>query len=140
MVQDFGVVDFTHVPTDHDDVWEAYEKRLGCHETWSDPRESAEIYAAAERGRQFMEWLQTRPERHVVVCSHRAFLRCFWNFGVGGEDDPFLPPQTLDNREDATNVPVVRYCGDLDGFAESLRRGYDNCELRSLVVAFPKEN
>jgi hypothetical protein len=46
--QDFGkdVVDFTCVPTYHDDVWESHEKRLGCHETWSDPRESAEIYAA----------------------------------------------------------------------------------------------
>jgi broad specificity phosphatase PhoE len=141
--QDFGkdVVDFTHVPTDHDDVWESYEKRLGCHETWSDPRESAEIYAAAERGRGFMEWLQTRPEEHVVVCSHRAFLRCFWNFGVNGEAVPFLPPQALDNRqaEDATDVPVVRYCGDQDGFAESLQRCYDNCELRSLVVAFRKD-
>jgi broad specificity phosphatase PhoE len=131
-------VDFTHVPTDHDDVWEAYEKRLGTPEKWDTIRESGELHVAAERGRQFMEWLQIRPERNVVVCSHCAFLRCFWNFGVNGEDVPFQPPQLLDDREEVTNVPVVRYCGD-DSFAESIRLSFENCELRSLVVAFPKD-
>jgi broad specificity phosphatase PhoE len=138
IAKDFGKgeVDFTHIPTDHDDVWEAYEKRLGTQ--WDSIRESGELHVAAERGRQFMEWLQTRPERNVVVCSHCAFLRCFWNFGVNGEDVPFSPPQMNDDREDTTNVPVVRYCGD-DNFAESIRVSFENCELRSLVVAFPKD-
>jgi broad specificity phosphatase PhoE len=142
IAKDFGngVVDFTHVPTDHDDVWEAYEKRLGTPEkTWETIRESGELHVAAERGRQFMEWLQTRPERNIVVCSHRAFLGCFWNFGVGGEDVPFQPPQILDDREEAINVPVVRYCGEDASFAKSIGSGFDNCELRSLVIAFPKD-
>jgi broad specificity phosphatase PhoE len=135
-----GVVDFTHVPTDHDDVWEAYEKRLGTpEEKWERIRESGELHVAAERGREFMEWLQTRPERNVVVCSHRAFLGCFLNFGVGGKDVPFAPPQILDFREGETNVPVVRYCGEETSFAQSIQAGFDNCELRSLVVAFPKD-
>lgn len=140
IAKDFGkdAVDFTHIPTDHDDVWEAYEKRLGTPEQWDTIRESGELHVAAERGRQFLEWLQTRPERNIVVCSHCAFLRCFWNFGVGGGDVPFQPPQMNDDREDFTNVPVVRYCGD-DGFAESIRLSFENCELRSLVIAFPKD-
>jgi broad specificity phosphatase PhoE len=138
IAKDFGKdeVDFTHIPTDHDDVWEVYEKRLGTE--WDSIRESGELHVAAERGRQFMEWLQTRPERNVVVCSHCAFLRCFWNFGVNGEEVPFQPPQINDDREDPTNVPVVRYCGD-DTFVESTRLSFENCELRSLVVAFPKD-
>jgi broad specificity phosphatase PhoE len=142
ITKDFGngVVDFTHVPTDHDDVWEAYEKRLGTPEkSWENIRESGELHVAAERGRHFMEWLQTRPERNVVVCTHSAFLRCFWNFGVRGKDVPMQPPQILDDREDATNVPVVRYCGEDAGFAESFRLSFENCELRSLVIAFPKD-
>jgi hypothetical protein len=142
IAKDFGngVVDFTNVPTDHDDMWEAYEKRLGTPETtWDTYRESGELHVAAERGREFMEWLQTRPERNVVVCSHCAFLRCFWNFGVGGEDVPFQPEQILDDREVASNVPVVRYCGEDGSFAESIRVSFENCELRSLVVAFPKD-
>jgi broad specificity phosphatase PhoE len=140
IAKDFGKddVDFSHIPTDHDDTWEAYEKRLGTSEKWDTYRESGELHEVAERGRQFMEWLQTRPERNVVVCSHCAFLRCFWNFGVNGEEVPFQPPQINDDREDATNVPVVRYCGD-DTFAESIRLDFVNCELRSLVVAFPKD-
>jgi broad specificity phosphatase PhoE len=142
ITKDFGdgVVDFTHVPTDHDDVWEAYEKRLGTPEkSWENIRESGELHVAAERGRQFMEWLQTRPERNVVVCTHSAFLRCFWNFGVKGKDVPMQPPQILDDREKATNVPVVRYCGEDASFAESFRSSFENCELRSLVIAFPKD-
>jgi broad specificity phosphatase PhoE len=140
ITKDFGKenVDFTHIPTDHDDVWEVYEKRLGTPEKWDTYRESGELHVVAERGRQFLEWLQTRPEQNVVVCSHCAFLRCFWNFGVNGEEVPFQPQQINDDREDTTNVPVVRYCGD-DTFAESIRVSFTNCELRSLVVAFPKD-
>jgi broad specificity phosphatase PhoE len=140
IAKDFGKdnVDFTHIPTDHDDVWEVYEKRLGTPEKWDTYRESGELHVVAERGRQFLEWLQTRPEQNVVVCSHCAFLRCFWNFGVNGEEVPFQPQQINDDREDTTNVPVVRYCGD-DTFAESIRVSFTNCELRSLVVAFPKD-
>jgi broad specificity phosphatase PhoE len=140
IAKDFGKdnVDFTHIPTDHEVVWEVYEKRLGTPEKWDTYRESGELHVVAERGRQFLEWLQTRPEQNVVVCSHCAFLRCFWNFGVNGEEVPFQPQQINDDREDTTNVPVVRYCGD-DTFAESIRVSFTNCELRSLVVAFPKD-
>jgi hypothetical protein len=34
---------------------------------------------------------------------------------------------------------VVRYCGEDDSFAESFRLSFENCELRSLVIAFPKD-
>ena len=138
IAKDFGkdVVDFKHIPTDHDDVWEAYEKRLGTQ--WDSIRESGELHVAAERGREFLEWLQTRQERNVVVCSHCAFLNCFWNFGVNGKEVPFQPPQMNDEREDFSNVPVVRYCGD-ETFADSIRLFFENCELRSLVIAFPQD-
>jgi hypothetical protein len=50
IAKDFGngVVDFTNVPTDHDDVWQDYEKRLGNPEIWDIYRESGELHVAAD--------------------------------------------------------------------------------------------
>jgi hypothetical protein len=50
IAKDFGngVVDFTNVPTDHDDVWQDYEKRLGTPEIWDTYRESGELHVAAD--------------------------------------------------------------------------------------------
>lgn len=30
----------------------------------------------AERVQSFLEWLQTRPEKHILVCTHGRTLRC----------------------------------------------------------------
>jgi len=127
-------VNFEHVEHDHDPIWEAYEQRLGGE--YPAHRESAELHRVADRGRRFFAWLAQREERHVVVCSHAAYLRCLWNFGHA-EQVPFQPPQDLDDRLHAcrkNNVPVVHYM-DSD-HAEQLQQTFDNCELRSMIVAF----
>jgi hypothetical protein len=46
-------------------------------------------------------------------------------------------PQHLDDRGvDAKNVPVFRYCGDDEAFMSTMQQDFDNCELRSLIIAF----
>jgi broad specificity phosphatase PhoE len=123
----------------HDPIWESYVQDLGDDETYTDHRESGELHVVAERGRRFFEWLAKRPEEHVLICSHAAFLRCLWNFGLS-EEVPLQPPQTLDKREDpAKNHPVVEFIGG-ELFEGSLRRDYENCELRSMVIAFPNNS
>ena len=34
---------------------------------------------AADRGKAFLKWLGTRPEREVLVVTHSAFLRTLFN-------------------------------------------------------------
>jgi broad specificity phosphatase PhoE len=131
-------IDWSHIPDDPDFIWNKYEQQLGCHETWTRHRESAEIHVVAERGRQFFQWLRQRPETHVAVCTHSAFLRCILNFGLS-EQVPMQPPQILDRREHPiVNPPVVRYFGsDNQPIDQVPWRDYENCELRSMIVAFP---
>jgi broad specificity phosphatase PhoE len=152
-------IDFhSQITTPHDDLWEHYEKWLGSHEEYQHHRESSQIYKVADRARFFFSWLATRPEKHVVVCSHQAYLRALWNFGQPGRVGTDLP-QILDDRRSVTtnlvkDVPVVRFCGgtgtisstSIDNaideffdaaFAESLMKDYDNCEIRSVRVAWP---
>lgn len=134
---DFPTVDFSHIKHDHDETWDTYESRLGCHETYKVHRESAELYKVAERGREFFQWLSERPEKKIIVCSHSAFFRCVWNWGLDKEV-PYQPKQSLDDRDIGTkNVPVVEYYGDVE-FSKFHRRDYKNCELRSTLVAFPE--
>jgi broad specificity phosphatase PhoE len=133
---DHAGIDFSHIASREDAIWDAYVDQLGCDQTWTQHRESAELHVVADRGRDFFQWLSHRPERHVVVCTHSAFLRCIKNFGL---DDtvPHQPPQILVN--DTTCVcrdPVLQFRGD-DAFRQSMRSDYANCELRSMVVAFP---
>lgn len=139
-----GQVDFSSCDNDHDAIWAAYEERLGSDQDYTGHRESAELHVVAERARTFFEWLRQRPEQHVAICSHAAFSRCLWNFGHEHQDSlsaerfrATLVDQTLDTRqgENAKDVPVVKYCGDTD-FELSLRKDFDNCELRSMIVAF----
>lgn len=129
-------VDFSHLPTDHDAIWEHYETWLGSDESFTKHRESAQLYKVADRARTFFDWLSARPEKHVVICSHRAYLRCLWNFGHTQAISEDAVEQYLDDRRDAfKNVPVVEYQGDSD-FASHMQSDYDNCELRSFRVAF----
>jgi broad specificity phosphatase PhoE len=137
---EYPSIDFSHIPTDHDHVWATYVDKLGCDETWTDCRDSAALHVVADRGREFFQWLRDRPEQHVAICTHSAFLRCILNFGqdghvIDGVSVAFQPPQTLDNREDhEVDIPVVHY-GDKTNAA--LQADYANCELRSMVVCFP---
>jgi len=161
-------IDFQHIEHDHDETWRYYQHEygFGCDETYTGHRESGEIHVVAERGRAFFRWLSQQPQRHVVVCTHSAFLRCLKNYGHRRKSDvdeekndtndgkntdvtgvPHLPPQHRSIHPDSV-VPVLQYHGgdgDGDGddddnndnaFAQEMQRDYENCEIRSMVIAF----
>jgi broad specificity phosphatase PhoE len=133
--EEFPTVDWSDVIDEEDAIWNAYEERLGSD--WKSHRESGELYRIADRGRHFLAWLSQRSEKNVVVCSHSAFLRCFFNWGqIGGV--PFLKTQFLDDREESLrkiDIPLLTYCGDQE-FEMHMRSDYKNCELRSFVLVF----
>ena len=131
---EFGRVDCSLIDHNVDPIWARYEERLGSATECTRHRESSQLYKVAERARRFFEWLETRPEEKVIICSHRAYLRCLWNFGRP-EGVPYQPEQYLDDRDEPKDVPVVRYRGD-ETFQAAMMRDYDNCELRSMIVAF----
>lgn len=140
--REFASVDFSQIETDHDGLWDGYVRRLGCDETWTQHRESAELHVVADRGSQFFQWLQTRSETHVTVCTHSAFLRCILHYGLKSTI-PWQPVQLRldDDSDDNTQkrTPVVRYCGDDETVNHWLRSDYANCEIRSMIVHFPSE-
>lgn len=151
---------FEAIEHDHDELWESYVRRVGSTEEWDHHRESAELHAVADRARDFFTWVRDRNEQEIVVCTHSAFLRCILGWGQSGGVPMMMPQvleerggdggdnssevfmtQNLDNRraadgKDVENKPVFQYCGD-SKFEEYMRRDYENCELRSFVVAFP---
>jgi broad specificity phosphatase PhoE len=136
---EFPLVDFAHVATNHDALWQASVDRLGDDVTWTQHRESSQLYRVADRGRSFFAWLATRPEQHVVVCSHCAFLRCILHYGHNGNEVPGQPPQILDDRpEQVQKPPVVEYRGFTVEEQQVFQSDFSNCELRSVVVHFPK--
>lgn len=128
---EFPIVNFDLVPN-HDTLWDAYETKLGSAESFSKHRESAQIYKVAERARNFLKWLSTRPEKHVVVCSHADFLRILFNYGYG---DEYKPEQHLDDRAAKEDVPVLNFKGE-ESFAQTVRADFVHCEMRSVRIAF----
>ena len=153
---------FEAIEHDHDELWESYVRRLGSTEEYDNHRESAELHAVADRARDFFTWVKERKEQDIVVCTHSAFLRCILSWGQAG-GVPMMMPQVLEERgggdvgdnnseifmvqnlddrqatadgKDVVDVPVFQYCGD-SIFEEYMRRDYENCELRSFLVAFP---
>jgi phosphohistidine phosphatase SixA len=48
------LIDFSHVATEHDDIWSEYVDRLGDDSTYTWHRESSEIYKVALRARKFL--------------------------------------------------------------------------------------
>jgi broad specificity phosphatase PhoE len=133
--QEFPAIDFSEVLDEADVIWNTYEQRLGSH--WKSHRESGELYRVAERGRFFLFWLSQRLEKNVIICSHSAFLRCFFNWGqIGGV--PMKKAQFLDDRDESlreTEFPLFTYCADKE-FEKYMRSDYKNCELRSFVLVF----
>jgi broad specificity phosphatase PhoE len=135
-------IDFSHLEHSHDHIWELYARRLGDQESYPYHRESAEIYKVAERGRTFFEWLGRQPHDHIIVCSHAAVSRCIWNFGLPGHV-PYLPEQLFDERQHGPSgiveTPLVEYAGNDETFEKSMRSDYDNCEIRSMILAFVED-
>lgn len=141
-------VDFTHMTDERDAIWQNYEDRFGCDETFTKHRESGEIHVVADRGRAFFQWLhETYPHHsHVVVCTHSAFLRCIKNFGNNPDKGPLgvpLLPEQHDELPDRI-IPVLQYSlndgkngkTDDNKFAQEMKSDYANCELRSMVIGF----
>lgn len=130
----FPVVQFDLV-ANFDNLWDAYETQLGSVEEYSKARESAQIYKTAERARDFLRWLGGRPEEHVVICSHKAFLRVLMNYGHSEE---FNVDQFLDDRKIKDNAPLLHFkeTGDSPGFAQTMRADFHHCERRSMRLAF----
>lgn len=150
IAEEFPVVDFSHVPHDHDPIWDSYEQdpRLIGDNTQihGSRRESAELYKVAERGRLFFEWLFQFPQvnqdqsKEVVVCSHSAFFRCIFGWGQSNGGVLHSPPQTLDDRPvGSPDVPVFSYNGLGDSFEMQMRQDFQNCEMRSCLIALPVE-
>mmetsp|Transcript_23369 Transcript_23369/g.32742 ORF Transcript_23369/g.32742 Transcript_23369/m.32742 type:complete len:382 (+) Transcript_23369:296-1441(+) len=135
---EFPMVDFSAIPHEHDEIWSSYEERLGpSHNT---ARESVELHKVADRGRSFFQWIQSRKEQEIVICTHSAFMRCIFGWGQSNGGVLNAMDQVLDMRDKEMefDVPVFRYCGDDETFETHMRQDYDNCEMRSCVIAFPK--
>jgi broad specificity phosphatase PhoE len=140
-----SLMDFTsNVQTEDDDIWGKYITKCGDAQTqWIQHRESAEIQVVAERGRRFFNWLKNRPEKVVVICSHAAFLRCITNFALDDTGVPMLPKQLLNPTYPTCSIdwiPVIQYsCPDDDAtFESSMRKDFQNCEIRTVIASFPK--
>ncbi|KAL3939079.1 MAG: hypothetical protein SGBAC_006124 [Bacillariaceae sp.] len=115
---------------DQDFIWDSYRERLG--KDWDQHMESVELNAIAHRGREGIEYLQDRPEHHLFVCSHSAFLRCILN-GRQERGVPQMPPQILDKRQDKTKHKLFEFCGS-QAWVDKMRSNYGNCELRSFCM------
>lgn len=130
---EFPMVDFGHIESDPDPIWDHYERQLGDDCDYTLHRESAELHVVADRGRDFFQWLARQPQSHVLVCTHSAFLRCIKNYGYGV---PHKPEQLLDDRTvpDKEDRPVLHYSNEAHG--SSMKAEYANCELRSMTASF----
>ena len=107
--KEYPSVDFSHVVSDADPLYDKYTISRGifcmynciyfswykCASIW--------LYAlifttdtiilhlepdthVAERGKEFLEWLSKRDEKTIVVVTHSAFLRHFFNLVVDSDD------------------------------------------------------
>ena len=134
---EFPRVDFAHCPEERDGAWAEYEAALPPDH--DDHRESADLARVADRGRAFFAWLETRAETEVAVSSHSAFLRCLFSWGLEGAFAP-RPSKRSPARCRArpsppdAETPVAAY--DDDEFEAKMRRDWENCELRTFLVAY----
>ncbi|XP_065870682.1 phosphoglycerate mutase-like protein 1 [Euphorbia lathyris] len=89
----FPQIDFSLIESDEDNLWK------------DDVRENNEEVAA--RGLQFMDWVDTRPEKEIAVVTHNRFLEHTLN-ALTNDCDPLLKTQIC--------------------------KQFGNCELRSMVM------
>ena len=138
IASDFSRVDFSYCQQDKDELWNHYQERLGNDNQWTMPRESAELYRVAERGRKALNELFSFPEYStMVVCSHSAFFRCILNWGQDG-GVPWLPPQTLDETFDPTNhISLLDFSACPGDLEQSIRKTFENTELKSFCLVRP---
>eukprot|EP00980_Cylindrotheca_fusiformis_P001715 scaffold388_cov114-Cylindrotheca_fusiformis.AAC.24 len=135
IAQEFPRVDFSLCDQDHDFIWDEYRSRLS--DDWDQHMESAELNAVADRAVEAFRLLQERPQHHLIVCSHSAFLRCIFNWGHEG-GVPRIMPQILDRRKEQVDHKLFEYFGD-EAWEQKMRSDYENCELRSFCMLVNQE-
>lgn len=112
LAAEFPAIDFSGC-ADHDPLWSKYERR---HD-----RESADAPALAARARRALASLAARPEKEMVVVSHRGFL---WNTISMGQPDGKFP-----------QMPLVYDFGD-EGVRRWMCSAFADCEVRSVLADF----
>lgn len=107
---DYPNVDFSAVATQHDTIWERYERMFGPHDQYTVHRESNDHAALALRSESAWKFILGREERSIALVSHSAlFMHMF------------------------TRLEGVLCYGDLE-VQERMRNKFGNCEIRSIWI------
>ena len=72
--KDFPFVDYSLLESDRDDYFNAGHR---------EPKE-----VLCNRGYKFLDWLRTRPETEIAVCTHSSFLFALFNVVLKTDDMP----------------------------------------------------
>ena len=127
-----GVVDFSECTSDHDEIWAAYERKLGPHETHQGLRETADLHALHARAVAAVAWIGSRPEREIVVVSHAAFLHHLFGFGPAGENGDLAALPACFEYAAGSKVR-----GGATDLGMHMRSYFGNCEMKSVVCTWP---
>jgi broad specificity phosphatase PhoE len=90
--ENYPYVDYSFIESDEDPLYPLYEDRREPHEDMD------------QRAKQFLNWIQTRPETEIVVVSHSAFLRGLFQ-RVLFPSDPFTRFENCETRSFAMYFP-----------------------------------
>jgi len=112
LAADFPAIDFSGC-AERDSMWAKYE---GRHD-----RESADAPALAARARRALASLAARPEKELVIVTHKGFL---WNTLSMGQPDGKFP-----------EMPPVFDFGD-DDVRRWMCSAFAECEVRSVLADF----
>jgi len=103
-------IDFSAVPSQHDLIWEKYERIFGSHDRFTQHRESNDHAALALRVGAAWKFILNRQEKSIALVSHSALFMHMFNKLEG----------------------VLSY-GD-DDVRQAMQNKFENCEIRSMWV------
>lgn len=115
LIESYPRVNFDCITHDIDPIWKHYEEKFGCYKTHTTKRESDDASALYERSQSAWKVLLERSEKNLALVGHSAFFR-----------HNFMP--YFEELEG-----LVEY-GDEDVRKLMCSEGFENCELRSIVV------
>jgi hypothetical protein len=92
-------------------------------------RESDDPVAIAARARSFLEWISVREEREILVSTHSAFLSHIFNHAHDGYTEDY-------GFEHLKGELSPIFCYETHELERLMRRPWENCEMRSIVVKF----
>ena len=119
LIERYPRVNFDGIIHDIDPIWQHYEEKFGCYQTHTTKRESDDATALYKRSQSAWNILLSRREKNVALVGHSAFFR-----------HNFMP-----YFEELQGL--VEY-GDEDVRGLMCSDGFENCELRSVVVDIPQ--